>query len=116
MTTRTTDSINYVPAAQQKNLRSCMACSLVQLENRFLSVGCPNCPFLELQNAPDLIDECTSPVFEGLFFMADPPGSWAARWIRRNHYVEGTYALKVVGRLPDSALRKLEEAGIRHVP
>ena len=39
-----------------------------------------------------------------------------ARFQRLNTYVPGSYAVKVVGVLPDDVLRTMEENGIRYIP
>ncbi|KAI9741934.1 MAG: Transcription elongation factor SPT4 [Cirrosporium novae-zelandiae] len=108
---------NYVAPGQQRNLRACMVCSIVQLSSRFLREGCPNCePFLGLANSPDSIQECTSQVFEGLITVADPTQSWVARWQRLDGYVPGVYAVKVVGTLPEDVIQNVEDAGVRYIP
>lgn len=77
-----------------------MVCSIVQVQQRFIREGCPNCEsFLGLQNHPDSVQECTSQVFEGLITLADPAKSWVARWQRLEGYVSGVYAVKVVGQV-----------------
>lgn len=79
--------------------------------------GCPNCEsFLELMGQPDAIQECTSQVFEGILALGDPQQSWMARYQRLTNYVPGSYALKVVGVLPDEVLRTMEDNGIRYIP
>ncbi|KAM0804648.1 Spt4/RpoE2 zinc finger-domain-containing protein [Usnea florida] len=88
----------FVPGSQQRYLRACMVCSIVQTHARFLRDGCPNCEsFLGLANSTDAVQECTSQVFEGLITLADPTTSWVARWQRLEGCVSGVYAVKVVG-------------------
>lgn len=92
--------MSFVPGNQQRHLRACMVCSIVQVQQRFIREGCPNCEsFLGLQNHPDSVQECTSQVFEGLITLADPSKSWVARWQRLDGYVPGVYAVKVVGQV-----------------
>ena len=87
-----------VTPAQQKHLRACMVCSFVQLHSRFLSEGCPNCePHLGMVGAPEVVEECTSPVYEGLISLVDPMNSWVAKWNRLEGFAPGVYAVKVVG-------------------
>jgi transcription elongation factor SPT4 len=132
-------SENFVPPAQQRNLRACMVCSIVMTQNvllptpfpslpplqrlrlsaqRFLKEGCPNCDeFLHLQGSMDAIIDCTSQVFEGLITLADPSKSWVAKWQRLDSYVRGVYATKVSGVLPDEVVAVMEdEARIRYIP
>ncbi|GAT30519.1 transcriptional elongation protein Spt4 [Aspergillus luchuensis] len=88
----------YVAPSQQRTLRACMVCSLVQLHSKFMREGCPNCDnVLGLRGNNDAIQECTSQVFEGLVTLRDPTTSWVARWQRLDSYVPGTYAVKVTG-------------------
>lgn len=108
---------NYVLPSQQKHLRACMVCSIVQLHAHFLAHGCPNCePYLALAHSTENVEECTSQVWEGLITLADPTASWVARWQRLDGYVTGVYAVKVVGTLPDERIQDIEDAGGRYVP
>ncbi|PLB43179.1 putative transcriptional elongation protein Spt4 [Aspergillus steynii IBT 23096] len=131
----------YVAPSQQRTLRACMVCSLVQLHNRrlaprppshriskltrtprsslqkFMREGCPNCDnVLGLRGNNDAIQECTSQVFEGLVTLRDPTTSWVARWQRLDAYVPGTYAVKVTGSLPDEIIASLEDSGVKYIP
>ncbi|RMJ28369.1 transcription elongation factor SPT4 [Aspergillus sp. HF37] len=107
----------YVPPNQQRTLRACMVCSLVQLHNKFAREGCPNCDHvLGLRGNNDGIQECTSQVFEGLITVRDPGTSWVARWQRLDSYVPGTYAVKVTGSLPDEVVSSLEDSGVKYIP
>ncbi|KAL8843143.1 MAG: hypothetical protein Q9170_000273 [Blastenia crenularia] len=109
--------MSFVPGNQQRHLRACMVCSIVQIQQRFIREGCPNCEsFLDLQNRPETVQECTSQVFEGLITLADPSKSWVARWQRLDGYVPGVYAVKVVGLLPEEVVQTIENAGGRYVP
>ncbi|KAI9807279.1 MAG: Transcription elongation factor SPT4 [Piccolia ochrophora] len=107
----------FVAPGQQRNLRACMVCSIVQLQSRFMREGCPNCEdILALQGSSEAIEECTSQVFEGLVTLADPAQSWVARWQRLDKYVGGVYAVKVMGTLPEDARQRLEDAGKPYRP
>ncbi|KAK3671715.1 transcription elongation factor spt4 [Recurvomyces mirabilis] len=98
-------------------LRACMVCSIVQPQSKFSREGCPNCEeFLELRGNQDSIGEATSQVFEGLITLSDPLGSWVAKWQRLQDYVPGTYAIKVVGVLPDDYVSAAENAGVKYIP
>ncbi|EXJ62777.1 hypothetical protein A1O7_03216 [Cladophialophora yegresii CBS 114405] len=97
--------------------RACMVCSIVQSDQEFYRNGCPNCEeILLLRNNRDAIGECTSQVFEGLIALNDPKTSWVARWQRLTEYVQGIYAVKVVGTLPNEIIGALEDNGIKYVP
>lgn len=129
-------SSNFVPPGQQRSLRACMVCSIVQTQQvslatlphkqhhthltlkRFHKEGCPNCEdFLRLQGSLDAIADCTSQVFEGLITLADPSKSWVAKWQRLDGYVRGVYATKVSGILPEEVVDTMEnEARIRYIP
>ncbi|KAB8237637.1 hypothetical protein ETB97_007916 [Aspergillus alliaceus] len=107
----------YVAPSQQRTLRACMVCSLVQLHSKFMREGCPNCDnVLGLRGNNDAIQECTSQVFEGLVTLRDPNTSWVARWQRLDSYVPGTYAVKVTGSLPDEIIASLEDSGVKYIP
>lgn len=94
-----------------RGLRACMVCSIVQAGTKFVSSGCPNCEdFLEMRHSADVVQDCTSAVFEGMIALADPQSSWVAKWQRVSGYAPGTYAVKVEGvvcLLPNSLLLDL---------
>ncbi|KAL1851166.1 transcription elongation factor spt4 [Paecilomyces lecythidis] len=107
----------YVAPGQQRTLRACMVCSLVQLQSKFVREGCPNCDHvLGLRGNSEAVQECTSQVFEGLISLSDVRTSWVARWQRLEGYVPGTYAVKVVGSLPSEVVASLEDAGVKYIP
>ena len=57
---------------QLKDLRACLACSLVKTKSQFLRDGCQNCEeFLEMKGDETEVEECTSSNFQG----CDPPPS-----------------------------------------
>ncbi|KAK3060900.1 transcription elongation factor spt4, partial [Coniosporium uncinatum] len=104
--------MSSIPASN-RNLRACMVCSIVQTESKFRLAGCPNCEsFLTLTGNADLVNDCTSGVFEGLISLADPAQSWVAKWQRLDTYVPGLYAVKVVGTLPEDKMQDAEDAGV----
>lgn len=88
------------------------------LYQRFLKEGCPNCEeFLHLQGTPEAVADCTSQVFEGVISLANPAKSWVAKWQRLDGYVQGTYATKVSGILPEEVIDTMEnEARIKYIP
>ncbi|GAD91926.1 transcriptional elongation protein Spt4, putative [Paecilomyces variotii No. 5] len=125
----------YVAPGQQRTLRACMVCSLVQLQGpsstmipktlqrnadpaqKFVREGCPNCDHvLGLRGNSEAVQECTSQVFEGLISLSDVRTSWVARWQRLEGYVPGTYAVKVVGSLPSEVVASLEDSGVKYIP
>ncbi|KAI5292054.1 Transcription elongation factor SPT4 [Ascosphaera acerosa] len=101
----------YVASNQQRTLRACMVCGIVQLNSssqadfprdapvqRFIRDGCPNCEeYLGLRGNSEAVQECTSQVYEGIIALADPATSWVAKYQRLDGYVPGTYAVKVTG-------------------
>lgn len=81
-----------------RGLRACMVCSIVQPGTKFVQAGCPNCEeFLEMRHSADVVQDCTSAVFEGMIALTNPKDSWVAKWQRLTEYVPGSYAVKVEG-------------------
>jgi hypothetical protein len=67
---------------------------------KFKGYGCPNCkPLLEQLEAHDIIEDITSPSFEGLVALQKPRKSWVGRWQRIDGYQKGMYAVKVNGNV-----------------
>jgi len=107
---------NYVAPSQFRTLRACMICAFVQTSSKFKSNGCPNC-IQVLQNlGSDVVDDITSPVFEGLVALREPTRSWVARWQRVDGFVPGMYAVKVSGNLPEEVLRELDNLSLVYRP
>jgi transcription elongation factor SPT4 len=109
------DTIAPIPSTMRQ-LRACLVCAVIQTQSSFVSRGCPNCDFLELAQNPDSVAECTSAVFEGSIALADPKGSWVAKWQRLDGYLPGIYAVKVVGRLSEDRKGDAMVAGINYFP
>ncbi|ORY71187.1 transcription elongation factor spt-4 [Pseudomassariella vexata] len=106
----TNNAPSFVPPNQHSRLRACMVCSIVMLQSKFRDDGCPNCDdFLRLRKDTEAIESCTSQVFEGLITLANPARSWVAKWQRLDGYVQGVYAIKVSGQLPDEVKATMEE-------
>ncbi|KAF2397037.1 putative transcriptional elongation protein Spt4 [Trichodelitschia bisporula] len=100
-----------------RNLRACMVCSIILPQAEFNSRGCPNCEtVLQLRGSPETVNECTSSNYSGILALTNPARSWAAKWQRLDGYVQGMYAIQVIGVLPDDMIESLEAAGIRYVP
>jgi transcription elongation factor SPT4 len=94
-----------------------MLCSILLTTAEFLRSGCPNCDaVLSLAGSTDNINECTSSNYNGTIALTQPEGSWVAKWMRLEGYVQGIYAVQVVGQLPDYALDAVRDAGMRYVP
>ncbi|KAI9890520.1 MAG: hypothetical protein M1814_003859 [Vezdaea aestivalis] len=109
-------STSFVPSNQQRNLRACMVCAIVQTYQKFLRDGCPNCEeFLKIQGSGDAISVCTSQVFEGLIVKIAKQRSWVAKWQRMDNYAMGTYAVKVVGTLEPDIIQDVEDAGVKYI-
>lgn len=67
---------------------------------RFVKEGCPNCEeMIHYRGQADLVEDCTSPVFEGLITLREPRKSWVAKWQRLDGFVRGMYAVKVSGNV-----------------
>lgn len=94
-----------------------MVCAIVQPHREFISRGCPNCEsILSFTGEDGLVQECTSPTFEGLVALTDNERSWVARWLRIDGFQRGLYATKVVGKLPPDIIGRLEDRGIAYRP
>jgi transcription elongation factor SPT4 len=94
-----------------------MLCSIILPQPEFLKNGCPNCDeFLELKDSMDQINECTSSNFNGCIALTDPEKSWVAKWMRLEGYVQGMYAVQVVGQLPEDIVDNLKASGVAFVP
>ncbi|EPS42644.1 hypothetical protein H072_3437 [Dactylellina haptotyla CBS 200.50] len=105
-----------VPPNHFRYLRACMVCAIVLTMDEFSRKGCPNChPVLDYISSQDLVQECTSPIYEGCVSIDKPTESWIAKWLRLDKYVPGVYATKVVGELPEEALDNLRAENIEYI-
>lgn len=69
-------------------------------QQKFIKEGCPNCEdAIHLRNNSEKVEDCTSPVFEGLVALWQPKQSWVSRWQRVDGFVRGMYAIKVSGNV-----------------
>ncbi|ODV63293.1 transcription elongation factor SPT4 [Ascoidea rubescens DSM 1968] len=102
----------------RRSERACMLCGIVLQFREFKGKGCPNCEsVLNYKDSEEsLVQECTSPAFEGLVAVGDPSGSWVAKWLRIENFVPGLYAVKVNGRLPPDVVSRLEDNGFHYRP
>jgi len=110
-------SFGYTTSGQARHLRACMVCSIIQLQSKFISDGCPNCePILNMSGSPDIVLDVTSANFNGTIAVMDPSVSWVAKWQRVDQYVTGMYAVQVIGTLPQQYVQDLQDQGLRYVP
>jgi len=94
-----------------------MVCSIVLLRDTFVHSGCPNCEiFLGLTGSPETVAECTSATFNGVIALTDPSRSWVAKWQRLDQFVPGTYAVQVIGALPNDVIQLMEDTGRKYIP
>lgn len=83
----------------------------------FVVNGCPNCESLiNFKSDDGLVQDCTSPSFEGLIAVCDATNSWAAKWLRVDGFQTGLYAVKVNGRLPEDIVQELASKGVEYRP
>ncbi|KAA8914842.1 Spt4/RpoE2 zinc finger-domain-containing protein [Sphaerosporella brunnea] len=101
---------------QMRNMRACMICSYVQTFQKFKVNGCPNCEPLLSHLGHEVVEDTTSPMFEGLIALREPTKSWVARWQRVDGFEKGIYAVKVSGNLPEEILRELESSNFFYQP
>ncbi|KAL6059984.1 transcription elongation factor spt4 [Balamuthia mandrillaris] len=113
------EPLQSIVPAETKQLRACLFCSLVKTWAQFEFNGCENCPFLEMEEDPENIGDCTSSNFDGMVAMMKPDESWVAKWqgLRgtRKSFQPGVYALSVTGKLPQHVIKNLEAQKIRYV-
>lgn len=94
-----------------------MICGIVQKFKDFVSNGCPNCDsLLAFTNDDTLVQDCTSPSFEGIVAICDSKNSWVAKWLRVDGFEDGLYAVKVKGRLPEDIIGDLASKGVVYRP
>ncbi|KAF7327764.1 Transcription elongation factor SPT4 [Mycena kentingensis (nom. inval.)] len=100
-----------------RRLRACLLCSIVQQPADFLKVGCPNCEeILQIKNSTGRVSSCTTTDFDGVIAVIDPENSWVAKWQRTSKYVQGMYAARVKGRVPEDVEAELDARGIMYRP
>ena len=96
-----------------KTVRSCKRCGILKTQEQFYDDGCENCPFLDMVDNMERVNNCTTPFFEGQAAIMDPRESWAAKWIRTDNFLPGVYAITVTGQLDRDIEEDLENQGIR---
>ncbi|CAN6615017.1 transcription elongation factor Spt4p [Trichomonascus vanleenenianus] len=94
-----------------------MICGIVLPFREFVRNGCPNCESLINFRADDgMVQDCTSPSFEGQVALCDNENSWVARWLRIDGFQNGIYAVKVNGKLPQEIVEDLRAKGVEYRP
>lgn len=83
-------------------LRACLSCHIVMSERQFVSMGCPNCPYLQLDGNRHAVADCTTSNFSGLIALLNPEKSWVARFNKLSKRNPGMYALIAHGSLPEA--------------
>ncbi|KAI9105630.1 Spt4/RpoE2 zinc finger-domain-containing protein, partial [Phlyctochytrium arcticum] len=102
---------------ERRSLRACLLCGLVKSANQFRVTGCENCEeVLKLKDSNKRIIDCTSSNFDGMIAQLNPAASWVAKWQRTDKFVQGMYAIRVSGRLPESVVDDLGDNGIKYRP
>jgi transcription elongation factor SPT4 len=96
-----------------KTVRACKRCGILKTQEQFYDDGCENCPFLDMVDNMERVNNCTTPFFEGQAAIMDPRESWAAKWIRTDNFLPGVYAITVTGQLDRDIEEDLENQGIR---
>jgi len=93
-----------------------MFCSLVKTTAQFEENGCENCAFLDMKADRNRVLYCTSPTFDGIIAMMDPPASWVAKWQRIGKFVRGCYAIQVQGKVADEIMQELSKHNLKYQP
>jgi len=95
-------------------LRACLGCSLIKTFEQFVDSGCENCSFLEMEETPQRVHECTTAYFEGMIAFANPDNSWVGRWQQISSFLPGLYAIQVVGELPKEDIDIAKRDGLHY--
>ncbi|KAI9141293.1 transcription elongation factor SPT4-like protein [Paraphysoderma sedebokerense] len=108
--------VPHIPQ-DKKQLRACMLCGLVKNAVQFRRQGCENCEeILQLRGSQEKVMECTTSNFDGLVSLMNPNASWVAKWQRVDKFVQGIYAIRVAGRVPEYVEEELQSRGITYRP
>ena len=79
------------PPNDLRNIRACKRCGILKTTEQFYEQGCENCPFLDMPEDMRMVNNFTTAFFEGHVAVMDPRESWAAKWIRVDAYLPGTF-------------------------
>jgi transcription elongation factor SPT4 len=104
------DRSETVQRPTTQKLRACLNCAIIQAVEEFKSKGCPNCPFLHIEEDKNVYST-TSTSFKGTIALFDPRGSWVGKWQRINDYKPGMYAMVVDGVLGEDFIDMVEKEG-----
>eukprot|EP01070_Trichotokara_eunicae_P008186 Trichotokara_eunicae@DN5670_c0_g1_i1.p2 len=105
------DGRNFTAERVVLKARACLVCRIILGEDQFNDIGCPNCPFLNLEGNRESIFECTTASFNGWIVLMKPEGSWVARYNALTTNVPGCYAVTANGELPESLRDQIPRAG-----
>ncbi|KAL6185509.1 PREDICTED: transcription elongation factor SPT4 homolog 2-like [Fragaria vesca subsp. vesca] len=105
-----------IPTSFGNELRACLRCRLVKTYDQFRENGCENCPFFKMHEDSDLVNEGTTPNFNGIISVMDPDKSWAAKWLRISRFVPGCYTLAVSEALSEDLQNICEDERVQYVP
>ncbi|KAM5554166.1 transcription elongation factor SPT4 [Rosa sericea] len=105
-----------IPTSFGNELRACLRCRLVKTYDQFRENGCENCPFFKMDEDSDLVNEGTTPNFNGIISVMDPDKSWAAKWLRISRFVPGCYTLAVSEALSEDLQNICEDEHVQYVP
>jgi len=100
------------PPNGMTGLRACLRCGLVKCMDQFYTIGCENCPFLEMAERQDRVNECTTSDFEGVIALMKPEDSWLSKWEGLRKFYPGVYAVRLYGEPSQETREYLEEKGI----
>ena len=78
----------YLYPQELKKLKACTQCYLIKTNAQFQKEGCENCRYDKKQ-----IDYKITSKFKGIIAITDPKKSWAAKYLGKNNYFPGFYAL-----------------------
>lgn len=95
-------------------LRACLNCTIIQTTEEFKNRGCPNCPFLHVEQDKNLYFT-TSTSFKGTIALINPKTSWIGKWQRIGDCRPGIYAMIVDGILGEDFIDMVEKDGRTYI-
>eukprot|EP00916_Digyalum_oweni_P004153 GHVL01007342.1.p1 GENE.GHVL01007342.1~~GHVL01007342.1.p1 ORF type:complete len:123 (+),score=17.97 GHVL01007342.1:162-530(+) len=101
-----------VPSSTSK-LRACFSCGLIKTRLQFYEEGCNNCDFFPMTQSSKLVDDCTTPNFEGMVAVMDLKRSWVARRIGASqaNVKAGVYCVRVFGEMEEHIRDMIPSSG-----